>query len=387
MDPIYRLPPDWALEASLTPLAELVEPYKELAGVPELQASGDGGEGELVAILDTGVDMNHPDLKDNLVDAADFTNSFTGPRDVQGHGSWCCSAICASANDTGIRGIAHRAKYLSAKVLGDNGSGNDQTIAKGLKWAYDRGARVFSLSLGGPSMSEWLHGLFREVSKTPGCFIFCAAGNDGGKVNYPGAWNEVISVGAVDGAGQLTQFTSRGPELDVLAPGVQLIGAVPGGYARMTGTSMATPLAAGVATLIKAAYRRQGTGDLLDSLYEMLHLLMETGKQVGDYRLLDPRKLSIGVPTTPLPTTTPVPVIITTPPPPLTTPPPVIVTPPPVLPPPPPTTAPPPTTLPPITTPPPGGQLPPVGVPFPFAGTWSFAGGSYEVSGTMKRRF
>ncbi len=357
---VYRLPPDWTLEAASLPLSELVEPYKELAGVPQLQAQTDGS-GEIVAILDTGVDAKHVDIAPNLLDAKDFTNSLHGPEDKVGHGSWCTSAIVAAANDAGIRGIAYGAKALHAKVLGDNGSGNDSTIRAGLDWAFKKGAKIFSLSLGGPSMSQWLHDLFREVSRTPGCFVFCAAGNDGGAVNYPAAWPENIAVGAVDAAGKLTQFSSRGDELDILAPGVQLIGAVPGGYARMTGTSMATPLAAGIGTLLTSAFKKVNAGDQVDTLYELLHLLVDTGKQSGNWRIVDPRRLSEVIPLPPAPPTTTLPPVTTTPPP--------VVPVPPVLPP-----------------SPPGLRFPNVGESFPMSGRLMFAGASFDYAGTMTRR-
>lgn len=304
-EPIYRLPPDWQLVPAATPLSEVVDPFQEYLGVAELQQKSAGlillgGQGGarrplVYATLDTGIDSNHRDLAGQVLDSQDFSGSLWGPVDRVGHGTWVAGCIAAAANDFGIRGIAYEAKLLCPKVLSDNGSGTDSMISAGLRWAYLKGADVFSLSLGGGRMSESLHGLFREVSQQSGKFIFAAAGNDGGSVNYPAAWDDCCcAVGAVDGQGRLTQFTSRGRELDILAPGVDLLSTVPGNrHAKMTGTSMATPIAAAIGGLVFAEAVQTGRGGELDSILEMIDRLRNTGRQQGDdYPLIDPRKLS-----------------------------------------------------------------------------------------------
>ncbi len=309
-EPIFRLPPDAQLTLAITPLAEILDPFQEFLGVAELQkrtagkiatqqAGGFTGPPRslIYAVLDTGVDDQHRDLTDQILDAADFTNSISGHLDKSGHGSWCAGAIAARADDFGIRGIAYDAKLLCGKVLGDNGSGGERGISAGMKWAYERGADVFSLSLGGGRMSESLHAMFAEISQQVGKFIFCAAGNDSGPVNYPAAWKEVVAVGAIDGRGNLTQFTSRGPELDILAPGVEILSTVPGNrHATMSGTSMATPIAAAIGGLTYAAAVNAGRGSDFDSCEEMIAALRKTGRcNSGDackYPVIDPRSLA-----------------------------------------------------------------------------------------------
>lgn len=303
-DPVFRLPPDAVLTPSITPLAEVLDPFQEFLGVKSLQ---DKSAGEITlpagtrplrfAVLDTGVDDQHRDLQGQILDTADFTRSINGPRDVAGHGTWCAGAIAARADDFGIRGIAYKSQLLCGKVLGDNGSGNEAGIAAGMKWAYEKGADVFSLSLGGGQMSESLHKLFAEVSQQTGKFIFCAAGNDGGPVNYPAKWSEVIAVGAIDASGKLTQFTSRGPELDILAPGVEILSTIPGGrHGTMTGTSMATPIAAAIGGLVFAAATNVGRAAEFDSTLEMILALRKSGRcdggDVCKYPVIDPRSLA-----------------------------------------------------------------------------------------------
>lgn len=293
-EPIYRLPPDWSLKEATAPLSEVFDWSINFLGIPDLWKHSRGqanGKPLICAVLDTGVDDSHPDLKGQVIEAADFTDSRFGPRDIHGHGTWCIGCIAANANDIGVRGIAHESKILSGKVLGDNGAGTDESIARGMKWAHDKGARFFSLSLGGGRMSGWLHRLFTEISDD-GCFIFCAAGNDGGPVNYPAAWPECIAVGAVDKNGELTKFTSRGPEIDILAPGVEMLSTMPGGkYGAMSGTSMATPEAAAIGMLAYGA--RATLPNPIDDVAEMLTLLKNTSQKKGQYGLIDPRKLAV----------------------------------------------------------------------------------------------
>ncbi len=293
MDPIYRLPPDWSISECTTPLSEVLDWSANFLGLPELwklTAGSIKGEPVKVAVLDTGVDDAHPDLDGQILDVADFTGSRFGHKDLVAHGTHCAGAIAAKANDVGVRGVAYESRLLCAKVLGDNGAGNDQSIGQGMKWAFDHGARFFSLSLGGGRMSEWLHKLFAEIAQS-GAFIFCAAGNDGGPVNYPAAWNEVVAVGAVDKDGNLTNFTSRGPELDILAPGFKVLSTIPGGkYGEMTGTSMATPLACGVGVLAYAAHASRSAP--IGNVAEMITLLKRTSVPKGQYGLIDPRRLA-----------------------------------------------------------------------------------------------
>ena len=298
-EPIYRLPDDWVCSAITTPLSEIYDWSFEFSGVPKLWAET-RGEGLKICVLDTGVDDTHSDLQKNLKESRDFTGSLNGPRDVVGHGCWCCGLLCAEAgNDYGVAGIANKADLYSGKVLGDNGAGTDKTIAKGIEFAVEVGADIVSLSLGGGRMSEWLHAVFREFVSQPRKFIFAASGNDGASVNYPGAWIETIGVGAVGRDGRLTRFTSRGPQLDILAPGVDMLSTIPvnqGSFGTMTGTSMATPFAAGVGALALAKHLKLGGTTGLETMDDMRAHLKKTGINHGDgYGLIDPAKFLAGL--------------------------------------------------------------------------------------------
>lgn len=287
-EPVYRLPPDLVMQAVTTPLSETIDWSQKFVGLPEAWQQT-AGEGIVLAVLDTGVDTSHPDLEGQILDVRDFTGSIFGPEDQHGHGSHTTGTCVANANEIGVRGACYKAKALHAKVLGDDGAGTDGSIEQGMLWAHAKGAHIFSLSLGGPQMSERLHRVFMDIA-ADGKFIFAASGNDGGRVNYPGAWPETIGVGAADKNGRLTRFTSRGPELDIIAPGVDILSTIPGGrYAVMSGTSMATPLAASIGALALAKHKKVGGDTDLTDVPHMREHLKRTAKATPDgYGLIDP---------------------------------------------------------------------------------------------------
>lgn len=254
----YELPGDWSLEPSMRPLSEQLDWSQKFMGIPSLLRQT-MGEGIIIAFLDTGVDETHPDLKGQILDVADFTGSMYGARDVLGHGTWvtgCC--VANSKNDWGISGLCSSAKALCYKVMSENGRGNDQMLIKGIERAGERGAHIISFSGGGPVLPDTVRDAAKQFIKAGGRFLFAAAGNDGrpNSVNKPAAWPEWIPIGACNEKGELTDFTSRGPELTsrgIVCPGYEMISTAPGGgFARMSGTSMACPTAAGVAALLLA---------------------------------------------------------------------------------------------------------------------------------------
>lgn len=160
-----------------------------------------------------------------------------------------------------------------------------------MKWAFDKGARVFSLSLGGGSPMPTLEGFVRDIANSKR-FSFAAAGNDGGAVNHPAASNHFISVGACDRQGNLTAFTSKVGRLDIVGPGAEMLSTLPSGrYGTMTGTSMACPIVAAVGLLAFAKHESEGGSTDLVSISDMREHLVKTATDRGAYRLLNPRKL------------------------------------------------------------------------------------------------
>ncbi|MEM1348376.1 MAG: S8 family peptidase, partial [Myxococcota bacterium] len=239
---------------------------QRLLGVPAVWALTQG-EGVTVAVLDTGCDVAHPDLSGALIDSRDFTGQ--GGRDdnpvwdAHGHGTHCAGIVGARRNDMGFVGVAPACSLLIAKVLGDDGTGDPDAVAAGIRWAVAQGADVLSISLGGPRKTP---ALYRAVHAAllEGVMVICAAGNAGSTVSnaigYPGRYGSVVCVGAHDEHGQPSGFSSRGGELDVLAPGERVWSTYPGGrWAKLSGTSMAAPFVAGLAALIVAKHKRAGS--------------------------------------------------------------------------------------------------------------------------------
>lgn len=222
------------------------------------------GRGVAVAVLDTGIDLTHPDFANAVDIYRDFTGSPFGVRDMSGHGTHTAGTVGARDNGRGVVGVAPECRLLIYKVLGDDGSGDMAWVAAAVDQAVADGANVISLSLGGPFPDPGLKAAL-ERAVAAGRFIVCAAGNAGPRPNsveYPGLWKElVLTVAAVDESGHIASFSSRGPEVDVAAPGVKVLSCWPncgGGYAFLDGTSMATPFVAGSVALMLSHYASNG---------------------------------------------------------------------------------------------------------------------------------
>src|SRR5690606_20835335 len=220
---IWRLPP-YQVREVVTALSETIPWSLTAYGIPEAWKKT-RGKGVVVGVADTGIDGTHPDLNQTVLQARDFTGSPYGWKDVQGHGTHVAGTIAAQAgNDIGVAGVAPEAKLLIAKVLGDDGSGSDDSVAAGIKWLVDSGAHIVSMSLGSPYPSSQIrNAILYAINK--GRFVVCAAGNDGrpNSVNYPAKWPEVCSVAAVDSNGRAAKFSSQGPENWIAAPGQDVL--------------------------------------------------------------------------------------------------------------------------------------------------------------------
>ena len=215
------------------------------------------GKGVKVAVLDTGVDPDHPDLEKAIVGHKDFTGD--GIEDKNGHGTHCAGIIAARLNGVGFVGVAPKADLLIGKVLNNKGSGRFAWIASGIDWAVSQGADIISMSLGGPGSTNTL---FKSIHAAlqKGVFVMCAAGNEGSlaqnAIGYPGRYGGVITVASHDSNGNRSGFSSSGGELDFMAPGSEIWSTYKnGGYATLSGTSMATPFVAGLAALITARHK------------------------------------------------------------------------------------------------------------------------------------
>jgi subtilisin family serine protease len=231
----------WALDAIRAP------------GAWEL---GDASE-QVVAVVDSGTQLDHPDLEGALVAGRDLVDGDRVPQDENGHGTHVSGIAAAVAgNGQGVAGVALRGKVMPVRVLDAKGAGSSSAVAEGILWAVDNGATVVNLSLGGTKRDSVLakavdHALSRGVP------VVAAAGNsalDGDPVTYPAALPGVIAVGAVDSNDQRPSFSSTGEHLALVAPGVGVLSTTLGsGYGSMSGTSMSAPHVAAAAALLRSA--------------------------------------------------------------------------------------------------------------------------------------
>ena len=209
-----------------------------------------------VAVLDTGINANHEDLQASIVPGYNFIDNNNNPVDGHGHGTHVAGIAAAITNNgKGIAGVAGGAKIMPIKVMNDSGSGDYASIINGIKYAADNGAKVISMSLGGPGSSQAMQDAV-DYAISRGASVVAASGNSNSAVAFPGNCNGVITVGAVDSSNQRASFSNYGPEMDVVAPGVNIISSYKGNansYTSMSGTSMATPFVAGVTALVRAA--------------------------------------------------------------------------------------------------------------------------------------
>jgi subtilisin len=220
---------------------------------PEVWATGNEGTGIKVAIVDTGIDTTHPDL--NVVGGATFVAGTSSYNDDNGHGTHCAGIVAALNNELGVVGVAPGAALYAVKVLNRLGSGYVSDVISGIEWCISNGMQVVSMSFGSTSDSTSLHA---ECDKaySANIVLVAAAGNNGpgsNTVTYPAKYSSVIAVGATDSSDVVASWSSRGPELSVTAPGVNILSTYKGGvYATMSGTSMACPHVAGTVALILA---------------------------------------------------------------------------------------------------------------------------------------
>ena len=214
-----------------------------------------GNNSILVAVLDTGVDYTHADIKDNYVDLGyDWVNNDDDPMDDHWHGTHCAGIIAAVINNSiGIAGLA-QVSIMAEKVLTSDGFGYWDWIASAIIDATDKGADIISMSLGGYEYSHLVHEAV-QYAYSKGVLLVAAAGNDNWNAKfYPAAYDEVIAVSATDQFDQKAYFSNYGDWIELAAPGVSIYSTVPGGYAYASGTSMACPHVAGLAALVMSYF-------------------------------------------------------------------------------------------------------------------------------------
>lgn len=233
-----------------------------------------------VAVIDTGVDMKHPDLKAQLLPSYNAANPASpGIKDI--HGTHVAGIIGASAdNGIGAHGINPNVKILPIDVFNGGLGANDYVIAQGILYAIEKGAKVINMSLGGYFSSPILEDAVKKAIDA-GVTVVAATGNESTDMySIPASYEGVISVGATDSENHLANFSNYGPSVDIVAPGVDVYSTVydptkGASYAELSGTSMASPVVAGVASLILSKYPNLKP-------YEVEAILEKTATDLGE---------------------------------------------------------------------------------------------------------
>ncbi|WP_345391445.1 S8 family peptidase [Nonomuraea salmonea] len=257
-------------------------------GAPQAWQDGYDGTGVKVAVLDTGIDENHPDVTGKITETRNFTDDES-VKDEHGHGTHVAATVAGTGNGAGgqRKGVAPGAQLAIGKVLDKRGSGSESQVLAGMEWAArESGADIVSMSLGGGATdgTDPLSVAVDRLTEETGSLFVIAAGNEGDDytVGSPGAASSALTVGAVDGDDALASFSSRGPRLDeaikpdITAPGVNITAARASGttlgtpvddlYTRLNGTSMATPHVAGAAAILAQRHPDWKAGRLKDAL-------------------------------------------------------------------------------------------------------------------------
>lgn len=256
------------------------------------------GAGIRVAVLDTGMDLEHPDFANRSVQSKSFIEGETA-QDGNGHGTHCIGTACGFQGATSPRyGIAHECEIYAGKVLSDAGGGSDGGILAGINWAIANGCSIISMSLGARVQAgQTFSRVYERVGKRSlrrGTLIIAAAGNDSWRdngiiqpVSHPANCPSIMAIGALNESLQVAQFSNgglnhRGGQIDLVAPGVDIFSSwpMPARYYSISGTSMATPHVSGIAALFAQATGAKGS-ELWAELVQAAQRLPLASRDVG----------------------------------------------------------------------------------------------------------
>ena len=228
----------------------------------KLWNEGYTGKGIKIAILDTGCDINHICLKDRIIDYKNFTiegdkNDVT---DKRGHGTHVAGIIAGNRIKQGVTGVAPDCELIICKVISSHG-GFDEDIIEALEYSIEQKVDIINMSLGGAGIHKTMHDLIKKATEL-GISVVCAGGNygdgraDTNELIYPGAFEEVIEVGAVDSNNMICKFSNSNDMIDVCSYGKGITSTFPNNrYAKLDGTSQATPHVSGVLALLKQKFK------------------------------------------------------------------------------------------------------------------------------------
>lgn len=252
----------------------------DLVQAPDVWAQGVTGKGVKVCVIDTGIDQEHPDfITSNLSGPGNNNANNRWYEDGCGHGTHVAGTIAAENDNKGVVGVAPDADIFTVRVFGENcGIIFGSSLINAARECKDNGAKIISMSLGGPVRNFFEEWGFNQLVNRDDMLIVAAAGNAGDtSKSYPASYNTVMSVAAVDFSKEHAVFSQRNNQVDIAAPGVDILSTFPlggceicqdntDGYGAISGTSMATPHVSGVAALLMSAFPDAPMDDIRDAL-------------------------------------------------------------------------------------------------------------------------
>ncbi|MCA0972109.1 S8 family peptidase [Halobacillus litoralis] len=272
--------PNYIFEAAFTPNDTYYSGYQygpQNTSTPAAWDITQGSSSQEIAIIDSGVDYNHPDLDGKTILGYDFVDNDYDPMDLNSHGTHVAGTAAAETNNgAGVAGMAPDTKILAVRALNAQGNGSLNDIADAIRYSADTGAEVINLSLGCNCDTQTLENAV-DYAWSKGSVVIAAAGNDGVSTTFePASYANAIAVGAVDSSNNVASFSNFGTWVDVTAPGVSIASTVPnGGYAYKSGTSMAAPHVAGLAGLL--ASQGRSNSDIRSAIEQTADPISGTG--------------------------------------------------------------------------------------------------------------
>ena len=251
-------------------------------GIKEIKADAawkmSTGKHVKVAVLDSGIDYKHPDLRKNIKEGFNAIDHTKVPIDDYGHGTHVSGILGAVNNNKGIVGVSPDVNIYPVKVLDETGTGTISDVADGIEWCIKNKIQIINMSFGISEDMPLLHDSIIKAQNA-GIIIVAASGNQGGEqVDYPAAYNEVISVSAIDEKDSIADFCPKG-KVDFCAPGVDVYSTYPNSsYEYLSGTSMSTPFITGTIALILENHPKYTTKDVINKLTSTSNDLGAPGK-------------------------------------------------------------------------------------------------------------
>jgi subtilisin len=246
-----------------------------------------------VAVIDTGIDLNHPDLEDNIKGGLNTISWWRNADDDNGHGTHVAGIIAGINNMFGVVGVGPDIDLYAIKALNRNGSGYTSDIIEGIEWSVDNNIDVINMSLGTTADIQSFHDAV-IAAKNAGVVIVSAAGNSGPSDNsviYPAKYDESIAVSAINSSDGQPSWSSRGVEVDLVAPGLSIYSTYRGGgYTTISGTSMATPHVAGAVAMVLATHPGMSPAQVQIHLENYAELLPGLSAIQQGYGLVDVEK-------------------------------------------------------------------------------------------------